>query len=201
MPQGWDLAGTYFETCNCEVACPCVFHSPPSMGQCTVLVAWHVDRGQFDGVLLNDLNVALAVHSPGNMIHGNWQAALYIDDRATTGQKDALMRIFTGQAGGHPAMLVSLVTQFLGAKSMPIEYQAQGKRRSLRIPGVAEAEIEALSGQDGAEATISGHPLCIAPGHPAVVAKSKRLSYRDYDFRWEISDRNGFYSAFAYRAS
>lgn len=201
MPQGWDLAGTYFETCNCEVACPCVFHSPPSMGQCTVLVAWHVDRGKFNGVLLNDLNVALAVRSPGNMIQGNWQAALYIDDRATTGQKDALMRIFTGQAGGHPAMLVSLVTQFLGAKSLPIEYQAQGKRRSLRIPGVAEAEIEALSGQDGAEATISGHPLCIAPGHPAVVAKSKRLSYRDYDFRWEISDRNGFYSTFAYQAS
>lgn len=201
MPQGWDLAGTYFETCNCEVACPCVFHSPPSMGQCTVLVAWHVDRGKFNGVLLNDLNVALAVRSPGNMIQGNWQAALYIDDRATTGQKDALMRIFTGQAGGHPAMLVSLVTQFLGAKSLPIEYQAQGKRRSLRIPGVAEAEIEALSGQGGAEATISGHPLCIAPGHPAVVAKSKRLSYRDYDFRWEISDRNGFYSTFAYQAS
>ncbi len=201
MPQSWNLVGTYFETCNCEVACPCVFHSPPSMGQCTVLVAWHVDRGQFNDVLLNDLNVALAVRSPGNMIQGNWQAALYLDDRATAGQKDALMQIFTGQAGGHPAMLVSLVTQFLGAKSVPIEYRAEGKQRSLRIPGVAEAEIEALSGQDGAEATISGHPLCIAPGHPAVVAKSKRLSYRDYDFRWEICDRNGFYSAFAYRAS
>jgi hypothetical protein len=201
VAQSWNLAGTYFETCNCDVACPCVFHSPPSLGQCTVLVAWHVDNGQFNGVALNDLNVALAVHTPGNMIQGDWQAALYLDDRATAGQKDALLRIFTGQAGGHPAMLVSFVTQFLGAKSVPMEYQADGKRRSLRIPGVAEAEIEALSGQDGAEATISGHPLCIAPGHPAVVAKSKRLSYRDYDFHWEISDRNGFYSPFTYRAS
>lgn len=201
VPQSWNLAGTYLETCNCQVACPCVFLSPPSMGHCTVLVGWHVDHGQFNDVPLDNLNVALAVRSPGNMIQGNWQAALYVDERATAEQNNALMQIFTGQAGGHPAMLVSFVTQFLGAKTVPIEYKAEGKRRSLRIPGVAEAEIEALSGQDGSEATISGHPLCIAPGHPAVVAKSKRLSYRDYDFHWEISDRNGFYSAFAYQAS
>lgn len=201
VPQSWNLAGTYFETCNCEVACPCVFLSPPSMGDCTVLVGWHVDHGQFNGVPLNNLNVALAVRSPGNMIQGNWQAALYVDDRATAEQKNALTQIYTGKAGGHPAMLVSFVTQFLGTKSVPIDYKAEGKRRSLRIPGVAEAEIEALPGQDGSEATISGHPLCIAPGHPAVVAKSKRLSYRDYDFQWEISGRNGFYSAFAYQAS
>ena len=202
MAESWNLAGTYFETCNCEVACPCVFHSPPSMGDCTVLVAWHVDNGQFNGVPLNNLNVALAVRSPGNMIRGKWQAALYVDERATAEQNHALMQIFTGQAGGHPAWLVSsFVTQFIGAKSVTIDYKADGKRRSLRIPGVAEAEIEALSGQDGCEATISGHPLCIAPGHPVVVAKSKRLSYRDYDFQWEITDRNGFYSAFAYQAS
>jgi hypothetical protein len=201
MPQNWNLAGTYFETCNCDVACPCVFLSPPSRGDCTVLVGWHVDRGQFGAVGLDNLNVALAVRSPGNMIQGNWQAALYVDDRATPEQKDALLQIFSGKAGGHPAMLVSFVTQFLGAKSVPIEYRAEGKRRSLRIPGVAEAEIEALAGQAGSEATISGHPLCIAPGQPAVVAKSKRLSYRDYDFQWEISGRNGFYSPFTYRAS
>lgn len=78
MAQSWNLAGTYFETCNCEVACPCVFLSPPSMGECTVLVAWHVDHGQFDGVLLHNLNVALAVRSLGNMIKGNWQRLLSI---------------------------------------------------------------------------------------------------------------------------
>lgn len=199
MTSKWNLAGTYFETCNCEVACPCVFMSPPSTGECTVLVGWHIDKGNFGDVTLDGLNVALAVHSPGHMAQVKWKVAVYLDERATQAQKDALTQIFSGAAGGHPAVLASFVGQVLGVKSVAIEYKAEGKRQSLRIPNVAEAEIEALAGQGGAEITISNHPLCIAPGQPAVVAKSKRFSYRDHGFQWEVSGKNGFYSAFAYQ--
>lgn len=199
MASKWNLAGTYFETCNCEVACPCVFMSPPSTGECTVLVGWHIDKGNFGDVTLDGLNVVLAVHSPGHMAQVKWKAAVYLDGRATQAQKDALTQIFSGAAGGHPAVLASFVGQVLGVKSVTIEYKAEGKRQSLRIPDVAEAEIEALAGQGGAEITISNHPLCIAPGQPAVVAKSKRFSYRDHGFQWEVSGKNGFYSAFAYQ--
>ena len=45
--MGWSLSGTYMESCNCEAACPCVFLGPPTEGECTVLIAWHVDRGSF----------------------------------------------------------------------------------------------------------------------------------------------------------
>lgn len=65
MSDSWTLKGAYFETCNCETACPCVFLSPPTEGECTVLLAWHVDEGRFGDVSLNGLNVALAAHSPG----------------------------------------------------------------------------------------------------------------------------------------
>jgi hypothetical protein len=34
----WGLSGTYFESCNCDTACPCVFLSEPTEGDCTVLV-------------------------------------------------------------------------------------------------------------------------------------------------------------------
>ncbi|MBV8173321.1 MAG: DUF1326 domain-containing protein [Verrucomicrobia bacterium] len=47
MPASWKIAGSYFEACNCEVACPCVFTSPPTSGECTVLIAWHIDHGSF----------------------------------------------------------------------------------------------------------------------------------------------------------
>lgn len=82
---------------------------------------------------------------------------------------------------------------------MAIDYRAVGKQRSLRIPNVTEAEIEAIAGQGGAEVTISNHPLCVAPGYPVVAAKSKRLSYHDHGFQWDVSERNGFYSPFAYQ--
>ncbi len=199
MAEKWNLSGTYFETCNCDVACPCVFLSPPTTGDCTVLVAWHIDDGRYGNAGLNGLNVALAVHSPGHMATTKWQAALYFDDKASEAQKNALMQIFTGQAGGHPAVLVSFVGEVLGAKSVGIDYRAEGKRRRLKIQDVAEAEIEAIAGAGGADVTVSGHPLAIAPGFAAIAAKSKKLTYRDFGLHWEISEKNGFFSPFTYQ--
>jgi hypothetical protein len=197
--MGWNLKGTYFETCNCNVACPCVFLSPPSEGECRVLVAWHIDQGKADQTDLSGLNVAMAIMAPGTMVETKWRAALYLDERASDSQKQALTRIFAGKAGGHPEALASFVEDVLGVASVRIDYRADGKRRSLVIPNIVDAEIEAIEGQGGGEVTISGHPLCIAPGEPAVVAKSKRLDYTDHHMTWSISDGNGFYSPFAYQ--
>jgi hypothetical protein len=91
------------------------------------------------------------------------------------------------------------VGEILGVKSVAIDYRAEGKQRSLRIPNLAEAEIEALAGQGGAEVMVSNHPVCVAPGYAAVVAKSKRLSYNDHGFHWEVSGKNGYYSPFSYQ--
>ena len=75
----WEIKGTYFESCNCNIACPCVFLEPPSTGECTVLIAWQVESGNYDGTELDGLNVALAAYVPGNMIEVDWKVALYID--------------------------------------------------------------------------------------------------------------------------
>lgn len=200
MSEKWSLTGTYFEACNCDAACPCVFLSPPTTGECTLLVGWHIDKGSYGNVALDGLNVALAVYSPGHMATTKWKAALYFDDKASEAQGKALMQIFTGQAGGHPAVLVSFVGEVLGAKSVGIDYHAHGKRRSLKIADVVDAEIEAISGAGGSDVTVTGHPLTVAPGYPATVAKSKKLSYHDYGLQWEISEKNGFFSPFAYHA-
>ncbi len=200
MAETWSVKGTYFETCNCDAACPCVFLSPPTTGDCTVLIAWHIEQGRYGKVVLDGLNVAFAVHAPGHMMQTKWKVAAYLDSRASDAQKDALTQIFTGQAGGHPAAIAALVGQVVGAKSVPIEYRAEGKRRSLRIEGIANAEIEALGGAGGTEVTVSGHPLCVAPGFPATVAKSTQLTYRDHGWSWDITNKNGFFSPFAYQA-
>jgi hypothetical protein len=77
--------------------------SPPATGECTVLIAWHIDTGRFGAIPPDGLNVALAVDSPGPMTQVKWSAAIYLDSRATHEQRDALTRIFSGQTGGHPA--------------------------------------------------------------------------------------------------
>ena len=200
MTQAWKINGTYFEACNCEAACPCIFLSDPTEDDCNVLVAWHIDEGEFKGVRLDNLNVALAVNSPGNMATTPWKAAVYFDDSASEDQKEALMQIYTGQAGGHLSRLVTHIGEVLGVSSLPMTYHAEGKNRRLKIEGVAEAEIEALAtGQGGADITVENHLLCIAPGFKAVVSQSKQLTYNDHGMNWEFSGKNGLYSPFAYQ--
>ena len=75
----WSLKGTYFESCNCDTACPCLFLSNPTEGGCTALVGWHIYEGKDSEVPLAGLNVALAVHSPGNRTKNPWKDAGYVD--------------------------------------------------------------------------------------------------------------------------
>jgi hypothetical protein len=66
----WQLSGDYFENCNCSVVCPCLvskaapLFSRPAEGVCDVPLVFHIDRGSYDGIALDGLNVALAIHTP-----------------------------------------------------------------------------------------------------------------------------------------
>lgn len=197
----WTLAGDYFEACNCETACPCVFLSSPTEGECTALVAWHIDKGKYGGTQLDGLNVALAVHSPGNMAKSKWKIAAYFDEKATPEQNDALHAIFSGKAGGHPAVLASFIGEIVGAKNVAMRYEKKGKHRSLTIPDIAEAAIDMIEGRGGKPVEIENHPLCISPGVPATVGRSEKLRYADFGMVWTLSGRNGFTSSFAYQSA
>lgn len=196
----WNLKGQYFEACSCEAACPCVFLSPPTEDDCTVLVGWHIEEGVFDGTHLDGLNVALAVHSPGHMAKVQWRVALYLDDRASDAQSQALATIFSGQAGGHPARLAGHIGEVLGAGPASIEFEKDGKRTSMKIAGVADVAIVGLTGQGDESIFVENHPLAIAPGFPAAVARSEHFTYDGYGMHWELVEKNGFYSPFEYAA-
>jgi hypothetical protein len=201
MAEKWQVSGTYFEGCNCSISCPCIFLNAPTDKECTLLVGWHIEKGRLGETGLDGLNVAMATYSPGHMLQVKWKAALYLDETATEKQKNALTQIFGGQAGGHPATIASFIGEVLGISSKKLDYKADGRKRSLEIAGVMKAEIEAIEGQGGAEATITNNPFGVAPGYPAVQAKSGKISYHDHGMNWDISGKNGFYSPFAYQAS
>jgi hypothetical protein len=199
MADQWRISGLYFENCNCRILCPCLFLGDPSEGNCTNVSAWHIEKGYYSDSPLDGLNVVMVIYCPGNMGQGKWKVALYLDETANQLQKDALTRIYTGDAGGHPAVLASFVDELLGIRSLPIDFQAQGKRRVLLIPDILESDIEAIAGEDGTEVTFSNTPLCVTPGQTSVVAESKRLSFRDHGMQWDTSNRYSSYSPFTYQ--
>ena len=201
MAEKWSLTGNYFEACNCDVACPCVFTSAPTNDNCTVLLAWHIEKGKYGDVSLDGLNAALAIYSPGHMLKVKWDVALYLDEKANPKQREALTAIYGGQAGGEPAALAPQIGRVLGVKPVPIEFHSKGKERSMKIPGIAEMAITAMEGQDGKEITLEHIPLTAVPNETTVVAKSKKLSLHDHGLNWEVSEKNGFFSPFRYKSS
>jgi len=61
------VEGDYFEVCNCDVSCNCVWLGTATHDNCDVLLAWHVASGSTDGVELSGLNAVMALHSPKRM--------------------------------------------------------------------------------------------------------------------------------------
>lgn len=198
--NSWKIEGDYFEACNCDTVCPCVFLGNPDQGECDVIVAWHIAKGRFGNTSLDGLNVVAVFHTPGNMFTGpKWKAALYLDERAGKEQADALGKIYSGQAGGFFSVVAGLFGEIVGVRSVPIKFEMAGKRRTLHVPAAIDLTIEGIEGADKSkESTISNAPMLVAPGFAAVVAKSTKNSFSDHGMKWDNSGKNGFYSKFAY---
>jgi hypothetical protein len=196
----WKAEGDYFESCNCDSTCPCIFLADPDEGDCKLTIAWHIDKGRYDSIKLDGLNVAGAFYAPGNMATGpKWEAALYLDERANQEQADALLKIFSGQAGGVPGKIAEFIGQVKGVRSVPIQFVVKGKRRQLLIPDVVELEIEGVNGADpNRESLITNPALYGAAGFDPALARSIRHSFHDHGMEWNNSGKNGFYSRFSY---
>lgn len=198
--ESWKVEGDYFEACNCESTCPCIFLADPSQGDCELTVAWHIENGHYGQTRLDGLNVAGIYYAPGNMVSGpKWRAALYLDERASPEQADALGRIFSGQAGGFLANVAALVGEVLGVRPAPIHFEADGRKRRLRIPAALDLEMEGVQGGDpDRESKVTNPALYGAAGFDPVIARSNRYTFKDHGFEWDNSGKNAFYSRFAY---
>jgi hypothetical protein len=93
----WEIEGEEFGNCNCDYGCPCQFYAPPTDNTCRAFNTVKIHRGYHGDTSLDGLVFAFAIDFPNPIHEGNGTHQVYIDDRATGAQKDALYRIATGQ--------------------------------------------------------------------------------------------------------
>ena len=142
--MAWNLQGTYFETCSCEVVCPCT--ASLALGadydRCRVTLVFNVAQGDVEGTDVGGLTVAAIADTPKVMIDGNWRLGVFIDAAASDEQAEKLGAVFGGQLGGPMAMLGPLVSESLGVERAVIEVREDGLRHSVKIGDVIDFEIE-----------------------------------------------------------
>jgi hypothetical protein len=131
----YSLQGTLLEVCSCGVLCPCWVGEDPDGGECTSVVAYHIDRGQVTGVDVSGHSAVMVNHIPGNVLAGNWEVVLLVDDDATSEQRDALVGVFSGRLGGPLADFAQLIGTVKGVESVPISHQVSGAPGRFTFPG------------------------------------------------------------------
>ncbi len=144
MAMSWNLAGSYIETCSCELMCPCnlSLDHGATYDFCRVTLVFNIREGDVAGTPIAGRVVALIADTPKVMTEGNWRLGVFVDDQATDEQFDKLVKVFGGQLGGPMAALAPMIGEILGVERAPIQVTDDGLRHSVRIGDVIDFEIE-----------------------------------------------------------
>ena len=93
----WEIKGRELVNCTCEYGCNCQFNALPDKGHCHAVAGIQIDEGHHGDTGLDGLRIAAIFKWPGAVHEGNGEAIAFVDERATDLQREALLRIMTGQ--------------------------------------------------------------------------------------------------------
>jgi hypothetical protein len=198
----YSIDGTLLEACSCMAPCPCWIGDDPDGGTCASFIAYHVDRGQVRGVDVSNLSLVLAVQIPGNVLAGNWRAVIYVDDKATAEQQQALLDTFGGKLGGTPADLAKLLGEIVAVHPAPIDHQVVDGKGSIRVGQSLYSEMAPYTDAGGRPTSLHESIFSTIPGSPAYVAKASthQVNIPEHGMTWEFSGRNAIQGGFHFEA-
>lgn len=130
----WFFDADYLQACNCDYGCPCEFSAPPTTGYCEGIGVWKIEKGDYDGLSLDGLGLAFAAKWPKAIHEGNGAACLFVDERATIEQREALLTIGSGKAGGLPfEILATTLSTLLEPQFVRFDVKVDGLQSTARL--------------------------------------------------------------------
>ncbi len=130
--ESWSLKGTVTLACNCDWGCPCNFNARPTHGHCEGEWTWHVEDGRYGQTRLDGLHFTLAADWPGAIHEGNGEALILVDERATDAQRQAILTLLGGEAGGPWSILRATLSRVHGPQFVPYTVELQGVHSTIR---------------------------------------------------------------------
>ena len=200
--MSYHLEGRLLEVCTCNVLCPCWIGEDPDFGTCDSIVAWRIDKGAVDGVDVGGHTIAAVCHIPGNVLAGNWNVAIFLDEATSKEQEAALLKVYTGEAGGPVADLAKLIGNVVSVERAPIRFDIEGGKGTLEIGTDQYAELEPYVGAMGGPTTLTDTIFSTVPGAPVFVGKATRYRSRNaaLGHNVDIQGHNALQSTFVFDA-
>jgi len=201
--MSWSVSGRYFENCTCNVVCPCT--ASLAMGadndRCQVVLVFHVDSGEVDGVDVSGLTVAAVADTPKVMTDGNWRLGMLIDAAASDEQADKLGAVFGGALGGPMEGLAPLIGENLGVERIAMTFTASDGKHVLDLGQAGNLEIQDVVPfgiESGEPARVTGvfHPV----GSELIIGKAAASRVSVFGLEPDLAQKSGFSAAFAWSA-
>ena len=146
----WEIEGRELVNCNCSYGCPCQFNARPTHGHCAAVGAFAIDRGYHGDVRIDGQRMAFVVQWPGPVHEGGGKCQPIVDSRADARQREALLKILSGQ-DTEPFATVFAVFATTFEKVFepifaPIEFDVDvtARRGRVRVEGVFELDGEPI---------------------------------------------------------
>jgi hypothetical protein len=146
----WTIKAREFVNCNCAYGCPCQFNAPPTHGNCEAVCGMQIDEGYHGTTRLDGLRFVGIFRWPGAIHKGRGEAAIVIDERATEPQRQALLRILSGQDTEPGATVFQVYASTLEKLHEPIfaaidfDVDIDGRKSRLVVRGVTEGRGEPI---------------------------------------------------------
>ena len=146
----WTIRALEFTNCNCSYGCPCQFNGLPTHGHCRAVTGFKIETGHHGATKLDGLKAAGIFKWPGPIHMGHGEAAVVIDKRADAAQREALLRIVTGQDTEPGATIFNVFASTLEKLHDPIfadidfEADVDKRRARIKVAGHIEARGEPI---------------------------------------------------------
>jgi hypothetical protein len=129
----WNFDADYIQACSCDYGCPCEFSAPPTKGFCEGMGAWRIKAGSYGDIKLDGLAMGYAARWPKAIHEGNGTICLFVDERANPKQREALLTIGSGEAGGLPfEILATTFSTVLDPQFVAFQFNINGLKSSFK---------------------------------------------------------------------
>lgn len=146
----WEFKGRELINCTCEYGCNCQFNALPDKGHCHAVAGIQIDEGHFGSTSLDGLRIAAIFKWPAAIHEGNGEAVAFVDERADEGQREALLKIMSGQDTAPFATMFAVFASTLTKMHDPVftaidfEVDVDGRKGRLSIKNYIEMTGEPI---------------------------------------------------------
>lgn len=155
----WEIRGRELVNCTCEYGCNCQFNALPDKGHCHAVAGIQIDQGHYGDTRLDGLRIGAIFKWPGPIHEGDGEVIAFVDQRANDAQRDALLKIMTGQDTKPMATMFSVYASTVTNMHPPVftdielELDVDGRRGRIFVKDYIETNGEPIRNKaTGAEA-------------------------------------------------